>query len=426
MGVELTGKLKKSKYSFVHGLSIALSGTVGAQIISLLLMPVISRLYTEADFGFYGYYSALLSIVGTVVTLQYNQAVVLPKDDHHAFNLFTATCFIVLLSSAFFGIVLIAANFAGLQLLNKQSFGLMCLMFFAVLSSGFYNVFFGWCIRVKAFKNLSLSQVARTLTASICWVVLGLAGWGEMGLVFGLAMGFFCALLVLSPIVLNHLKHLRNWVFFKSMRDVVVEYRDFPLYSAPQNFVNAVSAGVPVLLLTYFYGVKVAGAYAFGQKCLSVPMNVVKDALRQVLFQRVSEVYNLNGDLWKLYLKSVSGLAAVVLFPSIIVFVWIPSIFVLVFGNEWQIAGEYARWLILWMAVGFCNVPAVLNARVLRMQKQMFIYDCLVLLARVCALILCGMIWEPINAIICFSIIGMVASSILVIWIGKKIFVGFV
>ena len=43
----------------------------------------------------------------------------------------------------------------------------------------------------------------------------------------------------------------RTWPRLKALAR---EYRDFPIYSASQNIINAVSGGLPVLLLTRFFG----------------------------------------------------------------------------------------------------------------------------------------------------------------------------
>ncbi|MCK7480582.1 MAG: hypothetical protein M0C28_27660 [Candidatus Moduliflexus flocculans] len=61
------------------------------------------------------------------------------------------------------------------------------------------------------------------------------------------------------------------------------------MYSASQNIINAVSGGLPVLLLTRFFGLPIAGAYAFAMGVLTFPMGFVLSALRQVLFQKASE-----------------------------------------------------------------------------------------------------------------------------------------
>ena len=55
------------------------------------------------------------------------------------------------------------------------------------------------------------------------------------------------------------------------VRQLAKEYKDFPLYSASRMVINALSSGLPVLLLTHYYGIVVAGVYAFGIRILLLP-----------------------------------------------------------------------------------------------------------------------------------------------------------
>ena len=69
-----------------------------------------------------------------------------------------------------------------------------------------------------------------------------------------------------------------------------------------------------------------------------------------------------------------------------ILLVWGPEIFVWVFGSQWYLAGGLARSLVIWMVFVFCNLPAVLFAKIIRIQRFVFLYDLALLAARALAL----------------------------------------
>ena len=196
------------------------------------------------------------------------------------------------------------------------------------------------------------------------------------------------------------------------------EYRDFPMYSATMNIINSLSLGLPVLLLTHFYGIAVAGAYAFGMRLLSVPMNFVLRALRQVLFQKAAEAHNDGDRLLPLYIKITLGLFFSTILPSCIIFIWAPQLFSWVFGDQWYTAGEFARSLMLWMMFMFCNVPAVLFARIIRIQDKMFIFDFIVLLSRAIVLFLGGKYLSAIHTIFFISLVGALLNIIFIFIVG--------
>lgn len=115
-------------------------------------------------------------------------------------------------------------------------------------------------------------------------------------------------------------------------------------------------------------------------------------------------------------------LLAVILFPAIILFTWAPQIFAWLFGAEWQEAGVYARWLILWISMIFINAPATSCATILRQQRGLFVYQCIILISRIFVLVLGGMYLTSLATIIMFSVMGFVLSAGFVIWVGALLY----
>jgi O-antigen/teichoic acid export membrane protein len=205
------------------------------------------------------------------------------------------------------------------------------------------------------------------------------------------------------------------------MRQLAKDYRDFPMYAASQNVINALSSGMPILLLTHFYGIVVAGAYAFGMRILVAPMGLVLSALRQVLFQKAGETQHQGGNLAPLYVKITAGLFAMAFVPSLVLFIWAPQLFTWIFGSQWHTAGEFARFLALWMMFVFCNLPAVLFARLIRIQRAIFIYDLVLLGARGAALMLGGLYLNELQTITLFSLVGAAMNAILIVLVGHAV-----
>lgn len=79
-------------------------------------------------------------------------------------------------------------------------------------------------------------------------------------------------------------------------------------------------------------------------------------------------------------------------------------------------AGEFGRWLILWLAPAFCNVPANLALRILRKQRQLFFFDVLLLGARAGALIVGGMWMGPHGTVVTLSVVGCIFNMLLILY----------
>lgn len=407
--------------SFVRNMSIVMTGTAIAQIIGFALTPVISRLFTQGDFGIFGSFNSVLAVVAAGVTLQYSQAIMLPKQDEDAANVFAVSILSVFVITM---VGLLSAYVFSDWLLGliktPQSRWLLWFLPLGIFVSGINQSFQAWCIRRKAFKKTASSQITRAGSVNTLQIITGIFRTGGSGLIASsVAANGFASLNLARQVFCTDKVLLKSCLTWKRIGRLVVEYRDFPVYSATQNMMNALSQGLPVLLLSHFYGIVVAGAYAFGVRILQVPMNLVLTALRQVLFQKASEAHNHGESLMPLYIKITAGLFMIAFFPTLILFIWAPQIFSWVFGSEWFTAGVFSRWLVLWIMIGFCNLPSVLFARILRQQKKLFLFELVTLVSRFLVLIVGGFLLTAENVIVLFSIIGCMLNLILIIWIGR-------
>jgi O-antigen/teichoic acid export membrane protein len=232
-------------------------------------------------------------------------------------------------------------------------------------------------------------------------------GGGGPGLIGGVILGDVGAVLRLGWSSLAQSGRVFRTCFqWAELKRQAWEYREFAIYGTPQNVMNALSQGLPVLILAFYYGAAVAGWYAFGMRLLQVPMNFILLSMRQVLFQKLSQISSSGGDIHGPFVKSTQLLVFMCLVPATVGFLVAPPVFAFIFGEEWRVAGEYSRWLILWLAPMFCNVPATLVARILRLQRDLFLLDVFLLGARAAVLVLGGMWLQPLHTIIALSAVG--------------------
>ncbi len=78
--------LFRNRSEFVRNSLKLVSGAAIAQAISLLLAPVITRLYSPSDFGTFTFLIALAGGIALIGTFRYEMAIMLPKDDKSAAN----------------------------------------------------------------------------------------------------------------------------------------------------------------------------------------------------------------------------------------------------------------------------------------------------------------------------------------------------
>ncbi len=75
------------KNEFFKNVATLISGTTLAQAFSVVIYIVLSRIYTEEDFGIFGLYMNILNITIIFSTAKYELAILLPKSDRESVNL---------------------------------------------------------------------------------------------------------------------------------------------------------------------------------------------------------------------------------------------------------------------------------------------------------------------------------------------------
>jgi O-antigen/teichoic acid export membrane protein len=409
--------------TFLRSMFLVMSGTGLAQVVTFLFSPVISRLYGPGEFGLFGSFSSLSSILGAVITLQFAEALMLPAEEGKAVGLFAASCMATLALSLVGGILFVGfPHLTGSILRTPGVENWLWLIPVTTLLAGLNQSLTAWYTRQKAFKSTAVAQVLRSLAANGGQTAAGIGHCGTAGLIGGNLLGELVACSALLGLTLRGKSSVPGKIRGSAgVLGAVREYKDFPLYSAPQNLLNAVSQGAPVILLIHYYGLVIGGFYGFSVRVLQFPMTFVLTSLRQVLFQRLSEIHNSGRHLSETFGRVTLALLGMALVPAAIMFVFAPGLFALAFGEAWRPAGTCARWLLVWLIPGFCNLPAALTARILRQQKALLVFEIGLVISRLTVLVIGGLHFTAMQTIAAFSIVGGLFNSGLILWVMRLV-----
>jgi len=78
----------KPKAEFTRNVLTLMTGTTIAQAIPIAISPILTRIYTPEDFGILALFMAVSSIFGSIANGRYELAIMLPKKDEDAINIF--------------------------------------------------------------------------------------------------------------------------------------------------------------------------------------------------------------------------------------------------------------------------------------------------------------------------------------------------
>ncbi|MBN2345008.1 MAG: oligosaccharide flippase family protein [Candidatus Aminicenantes bacterium] len=412
--------------SFRADVLTLMTGTALGQALLLAIAPLLTRLFSPAAFGAFGVYLSLAAIMSSVSTLRFDQALMLPAEEEEAASLLGAA---LLASTATALAVFVAVQFGqrrALTALRIEALGGWILVLpLSVLTYGVFQALNSWAVRHKEFTQSSAAQGTRALAIAAVQLGSGVLRSGPGGLVVGAAAGDAVGAALLAARARRHHGGLLRRSFrWRRIVATVRDYRDFPMFSTPQNLLNAVSQHLPLLLLAKFFGPAVAGFYVLAVRSVQTPMNLFLTSLRQAFFQKASELHNRGGDTWSLFRLTTLHLLAMAALPTLAVVLFGPSLFAFVLGGRWLTAGAYARWLVLWQGLMFANVPAVFFAQVLRKQKEVLLVDVVLLFARALAIVAGGLRRDPLLGVILYSLVGVAVNLFMIAWVGRLLWRG--
>ena len=97
----------KPKSAFARGVGVLVGGTAGAQLISVLAAPLLTRLYSPEAFGILAAFSAILALCLVAAAGRYELAIPIPEKEDDAANLAALSVFIAIVFTVFASIFLI-------------------------------------------------------------------------------------------------------------------------------------------------------------------------------------------------------------------------------------------------------------------------------------------------------------------------------
>ncbi len=399
--------------SFIRNVVTLMTGTTFAQALLILIAPILTRLYSPDDFGIFALYTSILGILAVVACFRYELAIVLPEKDEDAANVL-ALSILITLGLSFIILLLVAVfknSFSNLLGAPELSFWLW-FMPFSLLVAGLFQIFNYWSTRKKQFRRLAVRQITQSSVTAVTQLSAGAITSGAGGLIGGHIAGQAVATGRLAgQIWKDEGKQILSYLSKEKIKKVLLRYKDFPLFSSWAIFLNSISAALPALLLAYFFNPIIVGYYALGHRVLAMPLGVIGGAVAQVFFPRATEAYN-KGELDSLTISIFGELVSIGLVPLLLLMLVAPDLFVIVFGDSWLVAGEYVRWLSLWLFLQFISSPISMIYMILERQREFLRFNFILFIIRFLSLMVGGILESPLLAIALYGITGALLYSV--------------
>ena len=328
------------------------SGQLISQIISVITVPILSRIYADTAYGDTAFITSTASIVINLATFGLSSAIMKPEKLEDAKKVFTtafllnatAATMLVMVCLIFqrqFSLFVISEDYSTALLLMWLyiiAFATNTLMTVYMNKQGKYN---------KLFFNPIIGAGAQVLLA----IPLGLLGFGYKG---------FLITYIISNTVANAHMMWKNNPFYKGYQlrhllEVTKSYKDYILYQCPSNFISTSAIEYPTQYLGRCFTTQQLGGYSLCVRVMKYPIRLIASPISTVYFRTATEYHREGKNLAAFTYKMISRIFLISAVPVAVFIMTSKPLFAFVLGESWREAGALAGFLVIQYVIMFCS-----------------------------------------------------------------------
>jgi O-antigen/teichoic acid export membrane protein len=326
--------------------SILVSGTAIAQLIPILLQPLLRRYFTPDMFGAYSVYVSLIGILLVISSLKYELAIILPKKDKEAAAVFFLTVILNFIFNFLLLLVIVFWKSKILLYLNLAD-NFSVYLYLVPLGTFFFSLYQSinyWLIRKKRFFPISLNKFVRRGFEGIAQVAFKFAKVPN-GLIYGDLIGHVGN--ICSGVYQGIKSGLSFSLFsFGKIKYVLNKYSEYPKFNIVPGFMSACSYLLPAVMINKFYSSESTGYFDLSKLLLSIPLALIATSISNVLLQRIAEKDKLNLSIRNDLISILFFVAFVVLVEILVIQFWAEDLFRIFFGEKWIFSGTISKILV--------------------------------------------------------------------------------
>ena len=363
--------------SFFKSVAILVSGTAIGHGITAATLPLLSRLYSPADFSLLAVFSGIVAIAAVAVCLRFDIAITIPRSHEEALNVAILSLISALGVTGFLSLAILfcmdwistATNQVGLQ-------KYLWLLPLTVLLAGFSSTLQSWNIRHGSFPVIARSRILQSGSAASIQLGLGTLGVAPGGLLLGSTVNSGAAVIALGYrfIKSQDFDLLQSQLTKATLKYAFEKYSHFPKYSTPEALLNSAALQVPIILIATLSNGPEAGYLMLAMSVMQAPMSLFGTAVGQVYISHASGKHR-ERELGKFSRLILARLAKIGVIPICLAGLLSPAIFPVIFGERWEPAGWLISWMTPWFVFQFLASPLAITLHVVGRQKLAFYFQ---------------------------------------------------
>ena len=366
--------MKKINYSEFTKNIIKLLTTISiAQFIPLIITPILTQYFSAEEFGLYGLYISVCSILGIIAAGRYDIAIMLPKKNHDAINI-VAICFF--LTSIFSILCLFLLTIFKHELFELTKSELFVKYYFFIPISIFLismnQTFMVWFNRQKNYTLIGDQNLLKSTSNSFSSLFLGIKKI-TLGMIIGNIISLFVSIIfnIYDFLKSSNLQLVSRKKILENFRKYII----FLKYSTISNLFNSLSNIGITALIAIFFGPKIAGFYFLADRIISIPISIITSSVSQVYFQKASLLFYSNKKELLQLTKNVQRKILYILFPFLLTLSLFGENIFSIFGNDWNEAGIIIKYFALFILFKNIYSPISTIGDILKKQQLLLFFN---------------------------------------------------
>lgn len=340
---------------FSGGAGVLFTGSLAGRLIGLATMPLITRLYSPADFGLLAVFSATVMVLSPALAFRLEEGVPLLRRDETAFALLAGSAMIALLNA----VLLTGALWFGIEVLGDRAPSIaqlgrwLWLVPPALVLLFAYTALAHWAARRCDYGLLARTRIAQAFAGAGVKIGLGVLGIQPLGLLIGQIAGQSAGIGRSLRRYGMEFATLRAGVGVRRVRAALGASRAFAIYRFPADLVLYASMQALVLVIALRFDPATVGQVGLAVMVITVPVNLIGGSLARAYQAEAAARHRARSgfsDLTRRY--AWRGFVAA-LPVAIGIMALAPVLFGRVFGPEWSLSGQISAMIAIHLLTQF-------------------------------------------------------------------------
>ena len=318
------------------------SGTMLGQAISIVTLPIFTRLYGATVIGYWTLFTSVAVIVNAFSDLGLSNAIMMDDEGEQSeklFSVITTISFIIslIVGVGYFVIKSVTPDPSGLHPLFYS-----IVLFVLIFTQQQVNVCYNWLNKKKQYNILMKNPIINNVSVAVIAIPLGLMGFTKYGYYIGLVLG--------QVFTLFHMRRYLPRIFFdfkfRDHFDVIRSHLTYVKFQMPTYLVAQVKNQAPVFFIRSFFGVEILGYYSVCMRVLNIPVNLLASSIGKVYYQTAAEMKKKGQEVGDFIFRNIKRAMYVAIAPMVVIMSFGDIVCTLFLGNDYVITGNLSRIIV--------------------------------------------------------------------------------